>query len=82
MSKLYEQLLNLYNKKNYGKLITKAIEILRDEGLIIAKRPLIYEIEKQEGYAHSYLVISMYVGAWRVYMKIDDADNIEKGVSR
>jgi len=81
MSK-FKELLELYEQKKYPTLIARAMGILRNEGLLIVKHPLIYDVEKLEGYAHSYLIVSIYVGGWRVYMKIDDADNIEKGVSR
>ena len=81
MSK-FEELLKLYTDKKYPTLLTKALEIVRQEGIIITKTPVVYEVIKEEGYAHAYIIVNLYVDSWKVYLKINDKDEVEKGVYR
>jgi len=81
MSK-FKEFLDLYEKKKFSTIVVKTIELLQSMGLGVTGKIEVYEIEKGEGYAHQYIVVNLHTHCWRVSFKINDKDEIEKGVYR
>ena len=74
--------LEQYQKKRWGTLLYEADYILRQLGIIVAKKPSVYEIKKEETLSKTVLHFNLYVGTLVIYLKIDSNGGVEAEVIR
>jgi len=78
----WDYILQQYQKKHWGYLLSEAAYILQQLGIVVAKKPSVYEIKKEETFSKTVLHFNLYVGTLMVYLKIDSNGGVEAEVIR
>ena len=74
--------LEQYQKRHWGYLLDEAAYILQQLGIVVARKPSIYEIKKEETFNKAIIYFNLYVGVWKISLKITDRGEVEAEVIR
>jgi len=72
--------LEQYQKKHWGYLLNEAAYILQQLGIVVSKKPKIYSFKKEETFSKTIIYFNLYVGVWKVSLKITDKGEVEAEV--
>jgi len=78
----WDYMLSLYQKRRFAYLLGEASYILEQLGFGITKKPVIYQIKKEETFNRTILHFNLYIGVWRLYLKITDRGEVEYEVTK
>ena len=78
----WERYLEQYQKKHWGYLLDEAAYILQQLGIVVTKKPSIYEVKKEETFNKTIIYFNLYIGVWKVSLKITDRGEVEAEVTK